>query len=894
MYFSNKYQYSMSCIECKGEYSMPEIYVTSNKQEKIRSKYKCINYRKDGSCGYVRKCKGASQCTYYEEENLNDRNKSNMGMRKSNIKVEPFSGIRVVPIELLHRGHDMRPPKSGRLNVAIDYYEKNHCFDKPVYVEIENGKYYIKDKYLRYCAAKKLGLKEIQIRFGGKKQSKYDDSIIRIGARVRHDRWGNGTVKKANFDKMEITFDSGKVITFVTLLCIDEKKIIPLLEDVDKISKQQDAVTNISFEKTNPKEDYEQGDTFCFHIKENSDDNEKYYEIKKIEAENRKEHCLRFSASGINNLYELLKNSRALFEQEAARNLENKHEKEVASGEFTHWSATEIDFKPTVEKNTQSQINRVRKETQKEKKLYEIKERVKNKSSFDEYKGMSDRLMAHQKAACEIARQYSHFAFFYDTGTGKTVLALEIMACKYAEEQQRFLVICPKPIIKTAWMNDQNEFYPKMKLLPLSKNISLDDLKRLNNRWNSIDRESIFHDKLYYDDWEFDKTKQQQYQYIQAVLIGKAEHYIVNGQTFVREYDSFVKLRITGLIVDESAVLKNYDSKLTQKVREFAKQCKSVYLLSGKPAPNTSCEYFSQMKIVDPETFSMSYKAFRAKYYYNDNGRLKLKSYLQNELFEKIAKSSIIVSKTECIDLPDTSHVIRKFELPEKIMQKYNQMCNNLIAVFEQMDKESEGKKVNKVFESNNRLSSMMKLREITSGFIKDSSGISSHIDASKENALLELVDEIGNNQIIIWCQFKYEIEHLADILIKSGKRVVTAFSGTINLDMSIERFKNGYADILIAHPMTLQYGVTLVNCCFAIYYSMSYSFEQYEQSYARIYRKGQRNYCSYYFLQAEDTIDEDIYTCVMQKKRDVETCEYLLKSITEHGKQFKKSSVRR
>ena len=183
----------------------------------------------------------------------------------------------------------------------------------------------------------------------------------------------------------------------------------------------------------------------------------------------------------------------------------------------------------------------------------------------------------------------------------------------------------------------------------------------------------------------------------------------------------------------------------------------------------------------------------------------------------------------------------------------------------------------------------MMKLREITSGFIKDSTGRCVDIDDSKTEELLRLIDEIGDNQIIIWCQFKYEIEKLADILIKNGKSVVTAFSETNNLDYSIEKFKNGRADILIAHPLTLQYGVTLVNCCFAIYYSLSYSFEQYEQSYARIYRKGQENYCSYYFLQAEDTIDEDIFSCVMDKKRDVEACEYLLKSVKKHGAMFKK-----
>ena len=41
---------------------------------------------------------------------------------------------------------------------------------------------------------------------------------------------------------------------------------------------------------------------------------------------------------------------------------------------------------------------------------------------------------------------------------------------------------------------------------------------------------------------------------------------------------------------------------------------KYVYLLSGKPAPNSTIEYFPQMEIIDPETFNMTYDAFVNKY----------------------------------------------------------------------------------------------------------------------------------------------------------------------------------------------------------------------------------------------------------------------------------------
>ena len=55
-------------------------------------------------------------------------------------------------------------------------------------------------------------------------------------------------------------------------------------------------------------------------------------------------------------------------------------------------------------------------------------------------------------------------------------------------------------------------------------------------------------------------------------------------------------------------------------------------------------------------------------------------------------------------------------------------------------------------------------------------------------------------------------------------------------------------------------------NCTYAIYYSMSYSFEDFYQSHDRIYRKGQTQGCTYIFLVAEGTIDEDIYDAVVQK----------------------------
>jgi SNF2 family DNA or RNA helicase len=74
--------------------------------------------------------------------------------------------------------------------------------------------------------------------------------------------------------------------------------------------------------------------------------------------------------------------------------------------------------------------------------------------------------------------------------------------------------------------------------------------------------------------------------------------------------------------------------------------------------------------------------------------------------------------------------------------------------------------------------------------------------------------------------------------------------------DISIQAFKANRLQYLIAHPRSMGHGVTLTNCNYAIYYSLDYSHEAHSQSRDRIYRYGQRNACTYYYLLADKTID--------------------------------------
>ena len=174
----------------------------------------------------------------------------------------------------------------------------------------------------------------------------------------------------------------------------------------------------------------------------------------------------------------------------------------------------------------------------------------------------------------------------------------------------------------------------------------------------------------------------------------------------------------------------------------------------------------------------------------------------------------------------------------------------------------------------------------ITSGFIIDTETQQtiSIGDKSKINELANILEELGDKKAIIWINFKEEVRCIEELMKAKGYTYVTAYQGTDDVDDSINKFKSNEAQFIIAHPKTLKYGVTFTgpsmvkNCTYAIYYSLSYSYEDFYQSRDRIYRKGQDEKCTCIFLLAAKTIDYVIYKTLQNKGTNAELLENLAK----------------
>lgn len=507
--------------------------------------------------------------------------------------------------------------------------------------------------------------------------------------------------------------------------------------------------------------------------------------------------------------------------------------------------------------------------------IEQIRQQIINKSSFGGYKEANIRkggLLPHQVAGAMLASKYNKFAFFYDTGTGKTVLSLEIIAQKEKLDKSRFLIIAPKPLIKNGWLEDGAEYYPQLKIMPLSANITGRDIISIYNSWNKEDGiDSYLDEDASYTKDFIEKLREE--------LMIRANHFVVNLQQILSPKKSEAilnKINVNGLIVDESTTIKNHDSKSFKRIRLIAKKMQYVYLLSGKPAPNTTVEYYSQMAIVAPELFNISFDKFVETYYKRDGkyGKYEFKNgYTKSIVTKMVAEKSITVSKEQCLELPPRHFEEVLVHLEDFAMIEYGKVLANFLNTIVSLDDEVI------TIDRISKLAQMMKLREMATGFYIDDTKQVYSMSENKLNALMKLLRELGKNQVVIWCNFVYEIECLEKALTDCGYSVVTAYSKSKNLDESIQKFKKNEVQVIIANPQTLKYGITFVNCKYAIYNSLSYSYDDYYQSRDRIYRYGQKSECTYYHLLSEDTIDEQIFRCLQNKHNNSIIFEKLIKS---------------
>jgi SNF2 family DNA or RNA helicase len=339
----------------------------------------------------------------------------------------------------------------------------------------------------------------------------------------------------------------------------------------------------------------------------------------------------------------------------------------------------------------------------------------------------------------------------------------------------------------------------------------------------------------------------------------------------------------TILVCDESHRVKSPSAMQSKEIAKLSRLCLYRLNMTGTPMTNSELDLFQQFYILDGgATFGNNFYSFRGKYFEDKNAsRRGAHNYFPDWQVRKgsteaikaiLSKRSFVVRKSECLDLPDMVYKEVEVELSSEQRRAYMEMKEDFLTTL----KDAQGNAQTAV--GRLAITKGLRLQQIVSGFVtpEDSEEISFK-DNPRLDALSDLLEDLPS-PVIVWASFRRNYKDIAGVCekLKLSHGFLTGGQSPKDRDQTLEDFRAGKINVLIANQGAGGVGVNLIEAASSIYFSRDFSLEKDIQSEARNYRGGSEIHekVTRYDLVSRGTIDMDVLKA-LRGKRDV--LEYLL-----------------
>ncbi len=450
---------------------------------------------------------------------------------------------------------------------------------------------------------------------------------------------------------------------------------------------------------------------------------------------------------------------------------------------------------------------------------------------------------AHQLTALEKSWNKENFAYFMEMGTGKTKVLIDNVAMLYDKGKiDGALIVAPKGVVKTWYEQELPTHLP-----------------------DHIENVSVL--------WQPNITKGQQEKLDSLFEIDSALHILVmnvealSTEKGVKFASKFINSHKTLMAIDESTTIKTPTARRTKNIIKMGVNAKYKRIMTGSPITKNPLDLYTQCEFLDPWLLDFaSYYAFRNRYAEMKTMHLRGRSIqvvagFQNlgELSDKVKDFSYRVLKEDCLDLPPKNFVKRHITLTADQKRIYEQMKKHAIAMLNK-----------KVTTTVTVLTQLMRLHQITCGYVTADDGTIQEVESNRLNELMSVLEET-EGKVIIWANYQFSV---SDIIKKITKvygpdSYVHYYGLTPQEDRQdfIRKFQNDpKCRFIIGTPQTGGYGITLTQAKTVVYYSNGYDLEKRLQSEDRAHRIGQKKNVTYIDIIAEDTIDEKIVEALRSK----------------------------
>lgn len=295
--------------------------------------------------------------------------------------------------------------------------------------------------------------------------------------------------------------------------------------------------------------------------------------------------------------------------------------------------------------------------------------------------------------------------------------------------------------------------------------------------------------------------------------------------------------KVYDVIADECHWLKNPQSKQSKAVQEIKKSGGLFIGLSGTPMPNGWIDFAGYSKLFG---FVSGITEFKKKYcvYQDYKGFPELVKYLNtDELQQQFNQVAFKLSLDQANELPTKRMIGVAINMTAKNKKRYYE-CKLT----------RKDPLTDELLENAPRLLSV--LRQSTTD--------------SRMDSLMSIVNDTDNN-IVIFYNYISERTAILKALGKTDKTILR-YDGEVHdkLPASDADIKN---HILLAHYKSASTGLNLQWANVTVYFSPTYSYQEFKQSIGRTFRNGQTEKCLYYLFNVRNTVDRNIWKCLREKR---------------------------
>lgn len=306
------------------------------------------------------------------------------------------------------------------------------------------------------------------------------------------------------------------------------------------------------------------------------------------------------------------------------------------------------------------------------------------------------------------------------------------------------------------------------------------------------------------------------------------------------------------VIFDESQSLKDRGSKQSRAARRLRNVVESRLILSGTPIDDSPIDMWAQLRFVEPSILSDVWGDF-------DDRFLRPCGFMG---YQREMRPERIPEFLEAIGPVCFRLTIDDIQEPPEFIEVPVHLFGRQRLIYERMNETGivriDGHKI----KAGLKITQDLRLHQIVGGFIGTDDGEVIPVGEAKQRKLRWLVKRL--ERPVIFCRFLAELEDVEKILRSQFKRIAKIDGSVKNKkkdpirDRVIQGFQRKEIDALVCQARTGGVSIELHSTRDLVFYSMGYSFIDFQQIISRFRRYGQEKRVRVWMIVAKNTIDEE------------------------------------